>query len=91
MFSLAIGDLRNVDINTKFASYQCSWIKRLYDDSFHESKLIPLHLISTTVTLAFKLHPSLSLSFQLGQFHKFYQNIFGFWSTVSALLLQFHL
>ena len=61
----------------KIASLQCSWIKWLYDDSFHERKLIPLHFI----TPAFKFHPSLALSFQLDKFPKFYQNIFQFWST----------
>ena len=65
-------------MNTKIASLQCSWIKRLYDDSFHKWKLIPLHLINTP---AFKFHPSLALSFQLDEFPKFYQNIFRFWSN----------
>ena len=36
------GDLKNVDINKKIAIFQCSWIKRLYDDSFYEWKLISL-------------------------------------------------
>ena len=44
--SFATGGLKNVDINTKIASLQCSWIKQLYDDSFHEWQLIPLHLIN---------------------------------------------
>ena len=79
--SFATGGLTNTDINTKIASLQCSLIKRLYDDSFHEWKLIPLHLINTTITPAFKFHPSLALSFQLDEFPKFYQNIFQFWST----------
>ena len=39
------GGLKNVDINKKIASLQCSWIKRLYDDFFHEWKLIHLKLI----------------------------------------------
>ena len=56
--SFATGGLRNVDINTKIASLECSWIKRLYDDSFREWKLIPLHLINTTITPAFKFHPT---------------------------------
>ena len=76
--SFATGGLTNVDINTKIAGLQCSWIKRFYDDSFHERKLIPLHLINTTITRAFKFHPSLPLSLQLDQFPKFYQNIFQF-------------
>ena len=79
--SFATGGLTNVDINTKIGSLQCSWIKRLYYDGFHEWKLIPLHLINTTITSAFKFHPSLALSLQLNEFRKFYQNIFQFWST----------
>ena len=79
--SFAIGALTNVDVNTKIASLQCSWIKQLYDNSFHEWKLIPFHLINTTITPAFKFHPSLVWSFQLDKFPIFYQNIFQFWST----------
>ena len=37
---------KHVDINSKIASLQCSWIKRLYDDKFHEWKLIQFHLSS---------------------------------------------
>ena len=70
--SFAAGSLRNADINTKIASLQCSWIKRLYDDSFHEWKMIPLHLISTTITPAFKFYSNIGLSFQLDQFPNFY-------------------
>ena len=69
--------LTNVYIKTKIANLQCSWIKRLYEDSFHEWKLIPLHLIHTTITAAFKFHPSLA-SFQLDEFPNFYQNNFQF-------------
>ena len=28
------GGLKNVDINSKVASVQCSWVKRLYDDLY---------------------------------------------------------
>ena len=34
--SFAAGGLRNVDVNTKIASLQCSSIKWFLDDSFHE-------------------------------------------------------
>ena len=74
-------DLRNFDINTKITSLQCCWIKRLNDANFHEWKLIPLHLINAFITFVFKFHPSIALNFQLGQFPKFYQNIFHFLST----------
>ena len=34
------GGLKNIDINSKIASLQCSWVKRLHDDKFHEWKII---------------------------------------------------
>ena len=39
------GGLKNVDIPSKIIALQWSWIRRLYDNSFHEWKLIPLYLI----------------------------------------------
>ena len=37
--------LKNVDIFSKVANLQCSWIKRLFDNNFHKWKLIPLCII----------------------------------------------
>ena len=60
-------------------------VKRVNGNSFHAWKLIPLHLINTTIIPLFKFHPSPSFqaypSFQLDRFPKFYQNIFQYWST----------
>ena len=56
------GGLKNVDINKKIASLQCSWIKRLYDDSFHEWKLIPLKLIKKSFGDELKFHSNLSFN-----------------------------
>ena len=39
------GRLKNVDIPNKIIALQCSWIRILYDNSFHEWKLIPLYQI----------------------------------------------
>ena len=39
------GALKNIDILNKIIGLQCSWIRGLYDNSFHEWKLIPLFLI----------------------------------------------
>ena len=36
------GGLRNVDIFSKVVSLQCSWMKRLFDNNFHQWKIIPL-------------------------------------------------
>ena len=29
------GGLKNVDISSKIIALQCSWLRRLYDNSFH--------------------------------------------------------
>ena len=50
------GGLKNVDISCKILSLQCSWIRRLYNDNFHEWKLIPLHLITMSFGSKFKFH-----------------------------------
>ena len=41
------GCLRNVDTRFKFVSLQCSWVKKLYDDCFHEwKKFLYIYLIN---------------------------------------------
>ena len=58
------GGLENVYIPRKIISLQCSWIKRWYDSSLHEWKIIPLRLIKNAfgncfrfpLNLAFKRH-----------------------------------
>ena len=42
------GGLKNVDISNKIIALQCFCIRRLYDNSFHERKLIPLYLIENS-------------------------------------------
>ena len=53
------GGLKNVDIPSKIIALQCSWIRRLYDNSFHEWKLIPLYLIEKSFGTSFKFHSNL--------------------------------
>ena len=50
------GGLKNVDMPYKIVSLQCSWIRRLYDNHFHEWKLIPLHLITMSFGSKPKFH-----------------------------------
>ena len=54
--------LTSVDINKKIASLQYSWIKRLYDDSSHESKLNQLKLIKKSFGDRLKFHSNLSFN-----------------------------
>ena len=74
------GGLKNVDINSKIASLQCSWVKRLYDDKFHEWKLIPLHLIKSTFGINFKFHSNLDFGdSKIFTSPSFYKQLFLNW------------
>ena len=46
--------LKNVDIPNKVIALQFAWIRRLYDNFFHEQKMIPLYLIEKSFSTSFK-------------------------------------
>ena len=48
--------LKNVDIFSKVVSLQCFWMKRLFDNNFHQWKLIPVYLIRQYLGKKFKFH-----------------------------------
>ena len=74
------GGLKNVDIFSKVVSLQCSWIKRLFDNNFHQWKLIPLYLIRQHLGKNFKFHSDLEVSRSfLCKFPKFYEEILIRW------------
>ena len=50
-----------MDVLSKVISLQCSWIKRLYDNSSHPWKIIPSYLIDTYLGKNFKFHSNLSI------------------------------
>ena len=50
------GGRKNVDIFSKVVRLQCSWIKRLFDNNFHQWKLVPLYLIRQYSGKIFKFH-----------------------------------
>ena len=71
------GGLKNVDIFSKVVSLQCSWIKRLFDNNFHQWKLIPLYLFRQYLGKKFKFHLNLEVRHSiLCRFPKFYKEIF---------------
>ena len=39
------GGLKNVDLRNKITSIQCSWVKRFFEDDFHDRKILSLFLI----------------------------------------------
>ena len=78
------GGLKNVDIEHKIESLKCSWTKRLYDENFHEWKIIPIHYISKTLGKNFKFHSNLILPLRiLEKLPIFYKDVFQCWSNIS--------
>ena len=74
--------MKHVDISSKIISLQCSWLRKLCDENFHEWKIIPSHLISNYFGKSFKFHSCLSFDRKLLiKFPKFYKNIFFQWSN----------
>ena len=74
------GGLKNIDILNKIISLQCSRIRRLYDNSFHEWKLIPLFLIKNSLGSSFKFHSNLFfMRNKIKFFTSFYKEIFLYW------------
>ena len=56
------GGLKNVDVFFKIISLQCSWFRQLFDNSFHQWKVIPLFFINKTFGEHFKFHSNLDFS-----------------------------
>ena len=51
-----------MDIFPEIASLQCSWVKRLYDASFHAWEVIPLFLIKNNLGKKFELTRRVTLN-----------------------------
>ena len=56
------GGLKNVGIFSEVVNLQCSWIKKLFNDNFHQYKLIPFYLIRQYLGKNFKFHSNLEVS-----------------------------
>ena len=68
--------LNYVDISSKIISLQCSWLRKLCDENFHEWKIIPSHLLNKYFGKSFKFHSCVSFDRKLLiKFPKFYKNI----------------
>ena len=58
------GGLKNVNIAAKISSLQTSWIKRLFNENFHDWKIFPLHIIHKSLRKKFVFHSNLKVSFK---------------------------
>ena len=83
--------LINIDISNKIKSVQCSWIRRLYDNSFHKWKLIPLYLIRKSFGSSFKFHSNLFLKEWKSSFFYLYIEIFCTGKSILSDSLKYHL
>ena len=68
--------IKNVYLRNKITSIQCSWVKRLFENDFHDWKVIALFLIGKHLGQNFKFHNNIDI---LLKFPPFYQNIFIKW------------
>ena len=76
------GGLKHVDISSTIISLQCSWLRKIFDENFHEWKIIPSHLINKYFGKSFKFHSCLLFDCKLLiKFPKFYKNILFEWSS----------
>ena len=83
------GGLKNVDIPNKIIAFQCSSIRRLYDDSFHEWKLILLYLIEKSFGTSFKFHSNLLFKSNKTKFFpSFYREIILKWKKYLAMMAE---
>ena len=79
------GGLKVADIFSKFVSLQYSWIKRLFDNNFHQWKVIPLYPICQFLG---KNNLDFILIWRwISRFYaSFYKDIFTKWSKYLSLL-----
>ena len=56
------GGIKNVGLRNKIISMQCSWVRRLFKDDFHDRKVIPLFLISQHLGTGFRFHNNIVIS-----------------------------
>ena len=84
------GRLKNVDIKSEKIHLQCFRVKKLYDERFHEWKIIPLTLIKNTFGECIIFHSNLYFNVSLNSFPEFYTNVFHLWKKllVFSHLLQ---
>ena len=92
------GGLKNVNIAAKISSLQSSWIKKLFDENFHDWKILPLHIIHKSLGKKFVFHSNLKVNKKLTKsFPKYYREIINTWGSKlscqtlvpSAILSQF--
>ena len=74
------GGLKSFHISNKLISLQCSWIKRLHDNTSHCWKIIPASLVRKKLGKNFIFHSNLSIiPNKIKEFPTYYQEILIKW------------
>ena len=59
------GGLKNINIVVKISSLQSSWIKRLFNENFHDWKILPLHIAHKSLGKRLMFHSNLKVNKKL--------------------------
>ena len=77
--------IKNVNISAKISILQSSWIQRLFNENFHDWKILPLHIIHKSLGKKFVFHSNLKLNKKLTKsFPKYYREIINTWGSKSS-------
>ena len=75
------GGLKNIDIQAKMSSLRLAWIRRIFNNSFHPYKVIPLHLFSFLKENGYLFFPNINFqSIEISNYPKFYINLLKEWT-----------
>ena len=86
------GGLTNVEVFFKIISLQCSWLRWLCDNFFHQWQVIPLFFIPKTFDEHFKFHSNLDFNNDTVKFFRsFYETIFLFWKVYIYIYIYIYL
>ena len=75
------GGLKDIDIESRIKALRLSWVKRLYDDSDHEWKIIPNFYLEKYAKNIF--NPNLKIKVN-NNLPKFYKSVILLWEKVSV-------
>ena len=76
------GGLKDIDIEKRIKALRLSWVKRLYDDTIHEWKIIPKFYFEKFEMNIF--YPNLKIDLRGSMLPKFYKNIVAEWEEVAV-------
>ena len=98
-FDFKNGGLKNVDVDKKIISLRCSWVRKMYDNTCHDWKIIPSFLIKKYLGENFQFHSNLhfrnSMILNIPSFYKEilkdWRQFFSSFTVIPSCILSQHL